>query len=93
MKIHNLKTLPEFFQHVWTGDKLFEVRNNDREFETGDKLFLYEYDAGTGQYLGRYIIARATYILDNWEPIEDGYVVIGLHIECNFSELRGGQGR
>lgn len=50
--IHELKTLPVFFQAIVDGRKTFEVRRNDRGFEPGDKLFLREWSLETG-YTGR----------------------------------------
>lgn len=40
---HHLKTLQEYFQAVIDGRKLFEIRNNDRGFEVGDRVILEEY--------------------------------------------------
>lgn len=44
MKTHDLKTLPVYFDAVTRGDKTFEVRNNYRDFQTGDILRLREWD-------------------------------------------------
>ena len=39
-KTHELKTLPVSFEAIWDGRKLFDVRQNDRGFATGDLLVL-----------------------------------------------------
>ena len=41
---HALKTLPIYFDAALRGDKTFEVRKNDRDFQTGDTLILKEWD-------------------------------------------------
>ncbi len=43
-KTHVLKTWPEFFQPTWDGDKEFEVRVFDRDFEVDDLLVQEEWD-------------------------------------------------
>jgi hypothetical protein len=40
--MHNLKTDPEVFQAVWTGDKNYEICFDDRGFKVGDLLQLKE---------------------------------------------------
>lgn len=44
MTEHVLKTWPEFFRAIVDGKKTFEVRKNDRGFQTGDVLHLREFD-------------------------------------------------
>lgn len=42
-KQHKLKTWPEYFQAVWLKLKLFDLRNNDRDFRVNDTLLLQEF--------------------------------------------------
>lgn len=74
---HRLKTLPEYFQALLSGDKTFEVRRNDRNFKVGDRLQLQEYDADTGEYTGMEITRLVTYVLAN-EYAPPGHVIMGL---------------
>jgi len=61
MKIHVLKTLPEYFDAVFMGKKNFEIRKNDRNFKVGDYLELQEHDLNKG-YTGRKLSRQITYI-------------------------------
>ena len=74
MKIHELKTLPEYFEDVQRQKKKAELRINDRGFDEGDILCLREYNPVLG-YTGEWLMVRITHILNN----EDGKENIGLH--------------
>lgn len=41
--IHVLKTVEPYFTHVWNGYKLFEFRQYDRPFKSGDEVYLFTY--------------------------------------------------
>ena len=62
MKIHNLKTWPEFYKAAQAGEKRFEVRHDDgRNFARGDMVVLMEYEPHEGVYTGAascYMIPR-----------------------------------
>lgn len=40
MKTHRLKTLAPYWDRVYSGEKTFEIRKNDRDFQVGDVLEL-----------------------------------------------------
>lgn len=44
MRTHRLKTLPHYFERVQLGQKTFEIRKNDRDFQVGDILELEYYN-------------------------------------------------
>lgn len=60
---HALKTWPEYFAALASGEKTFEIRRNDRPFKIGDKLLLQEWDPKHEQYTGSELTMRITYIL------------------------------
>lgn len=41
---HELKIWPKYYCRVRSGEKTFEVRDNDRDFQRGDIVVLNEYD-------------------------------------------------
>lgn len=61
---HALKTWPEYFKEVSSGNKKFEVRKNDRPFKVGDTLILQEYDPQSKQYTGNELTFKIAYILN-----------------------------
>ena len=76
--IHRLKTIPPFFEHVYSGQKTFELRKNDRAFNVGDWLELREYDPETEKYTCRSIYKKIGYILKGGQfGIQEGYVILG----------------
>ena len=78
MTTHELKSWPEFFEPLLTGNKSFELRRNDRKFAVHDILVIKEYDDRKGNYTGRYVRKQIVYILDG---IGQGAIapLIGLH--------------
>lgn len=79
MKQHELKTWPDYFYRIFSGQKRFEVRKNDRDFQIGDVLYLKEYDPETGEYTGRELFKNVTYVLKGGQfGIVDGYCVMSI---------------
>jgi uncharacterized protein DUF3850 len=90
MAEHELKSWPPFFTHMVSGEKTFDVRFNDREFQVGDTILFREWEPkehgfhGAPYYTDRQYRMRISYILDP-QPGRDpdmglvpGYVVLGL---------------
>lgn len=76
---HELKTHSEYFDKIWNREKLFEVRNDDRDFEVGEVLRLREYDPFSQNFSTREIYANISYKLDGGQfGIEKGYCVLSL---------------
>jgi hypothetical protein len=78
---HHLKTWPQFWYAVGRGDKNFEVRKDDRAYQTGDTLMLEYYDPEEPQpvYHHEPIERIVTFVLPGGQfGIEPGYVVMGL---------------
>jgi len=89
MKIHELKTWPEYYQEIEVGNKTFEVRKNDRDYKVGDILHLREYypkrtiveDMIMEGYSGREMLTKVEYILQGGSfGIEEGYYVMSIKV-------------
>lgn len=88
MKTHELKLDIEFCDAVLSKQKTFEVRKNDRGFQTGDLIRFTPTDGisyrsldGTVREHAKHEISERTYmikyILNGW-GIKNGYVVLGI---------------
>lgn len=75
MKLHYLKIKAEYANAKLKGDKLFEIRLNDREFRVGDVI---KYTCIDSQIVDEQISKKLYYItyITDFEQ-KDGYVVFG----------------
>jgi uncharacterized protein YqfB (UPF0267 family) len=81
---HELKCHPKFMQRIASGEKTFEIRKNDRDYQVGDRLILREYDPEEGwPDHGMYstIVADVTYMTHAYQ--KDGYVVMAIKVVTN----------
>lgn len=75
---HYIKILPQYYKAVKRGDKTFEVRKNDRNYQTHDVLHLQEWL--NGEYTGRVIVAEVTYLLNDANFCKEGYVIMSIRV-------------
>jgi hypothetical protein len=75
MKLHNLKIKAEYASAKLRGDKPFEIRLNDRDFQVGD---IVNYTCIDSSIFNEKISKKLYYItyITNFEQ-KDGYVVFG----------------
>ena len=79
---HELQIWPACFAAVAAGNKPFDVRENDRNFQVGDALLLREYDPDRGQYTGHALTRWVSYVLQGGVfGVQDHWCVLG------FSDL------
>ncbi len=83
MREHVLKCWPQFMPRIASGQKTFEIRKNDRDYQVGDRLRLCEYDPKTSvqwAYEGRHpqLLAEITYMSSAFQ--QEGYVVLGIRL-------------
>ncbi|EAF0246019.1 DUF3850 domain-containing protein, partial [Listeria monocytogenes] len=62
-KLHELKTMSEYFAAVAEGRKTFEIRKNDRDFKIDDYLLLKEFEE---TYTGWVALVKVIY-MTNYE--------------------------
>ena len=75
---HYLKTETEYYQAVESGEKMFEIRKNDRDYKVHDMVYLQEVVNGapTGRELEQMEI---TYVLHGGKyGLADDYCVLQL---------------
>ena len=77
---HELKTWPEFFQQIVTGEKTVELRKNDRDFKAGDTLYLREYRPDLQIYTGKETRVTVTSLLKNFVGLKRGYCVMSVKL-------------
>lgn len=79
MRIHELKILSKYFERVRNDKKTFEIRKNDRDFQTGDEIILNEFDGI--QYTGRNVRGKITYVFHGGEyGLDIGYCIFSFKI-------------
>lgn len=77
MKTHELKLLKEPFREKWDGNKSWEYRLNDRDYQLGDILLEKEYDHINNTFTGREITEQVTYIVPGGQyNVPDDYVIM-----------------
>jgi len=79
---HEIKCNPEFFSRISIGQKTFEIRKNDRDYQVGDTLIIKEFDPKKGwPEHGVYesITAQIVYISTFMQV--DGYCVLGIEVK------------
>ena len=80
MKHHTLKLDPHHFNAIACGAKSFELRKDDRDFNTGDTAILSEYDRTSQLYSGRYIIISIGLVYTGLEGIDVGYGLFSITV-------------
>jgi len=60
--VHSLKSWPRFFEAIVRGERVHELRRNDRGFAVGDLCELREYDPANNRFSGHVITVEVTSI-------------------------------
>lgn len=83
---HCLKTQPHMYRQLANGERIFDVRHNDRQFQEGDTVTLQEFhpdprvgddtDNPPGYYTGQSIHRRVNRIFTDVPGLQPGYVAM-----------------
>lgn len=76
--IHALKIEPYFFQKVLSGEKTFEIRENDRNFMTGDLLALNEWDPKKEEYTGDSCLVYVDFAMTDPKYVREGFAIMSI---------------
>jgi hypothetical protein len=86
IRIHVLKTWPEYWDAVADEVKRFEIRKDDRGYRVGDYLVLRKFDPKTETYLQPWLVEKVTYRTDaNCPFLPPGIVAMGIR-EARYEE-------
>lgn len=80
MKTHELKILEDFADAVYSGDKTFELRENDRGFQKGDHIIFTALDSQLNIIMDHeinYCEYEITYVLNGW-GLKENYVALAI---------------
>lgn len=85
--VHEMKCWPESFTAIVAGEKLHEVRLDDRGYKVGDLLRLAEWyptnkDATRGKYTGRKCSVLVTYVSKDKFGLPPGLAVMSIKLEA-----------
>jgi len=92
MSTHVLKCWTSSFTDIVSGRKPFEVRVNDRDYNVGDVLELWEYDPHKSRFSGRLTAVTVTAITDGTWGLPRGLCVLGFNPDeaRNFTRVDEG---
>ena len=85
MKLHELKIKQEYLIDVALGNKTFELRYNDRDYQVGDLIRFIDISVGytsndVEPYIDENTLYRITYVLKNVEKygLDKDYCILAI---------------
>lgn len=84
--IHELKILSSFVRPILNGSKAFEIRENDRGFQTGDRVQFkvvsddWTHKNSSAVHEIERKVFEITYVMSGW-GLKNGFVVFGIKEE------------
>ena len=89
MTQHVLKIHPQFLPRIFNGQKTFEIRKNDRDYQVGDTLLLVEHNPNSNvQWAvpGKKQSARVDVVYISSFAQQEGYMVLGIRLSNDSND-------
>ena len=84
-RYHELKTIQPFFNQVVKGEKHFELRKHDRDYQVGDFLLLVEYGEGIMfPTVPQSFLVKITSMVSSEFGLKDGYCALSIETDLFF---------
>lgn len=83
--VHQLKIEKKYYEKIILGEKTFEVRKNDRDFQAGDYLGLNEINENHEE-TGSFVLAKVLDVFSDKKFVKDGYVIMSIR-PCFIKEV------
>ena len=81
MKVHETKILFEYYAAICRGEKRFEIRNNDRDYQIGDIVVMRCWNPEKNEYYEKeHLVLLITYLLKDIDGIKKGYCAYGFKL-------------
>ena len=79
--VHRIKTLTRYFERAIKGQKTFELRYNDRDYQVGDVVYLCEWDHENQAYTGSELGCEIIYVLHGpLYGLSEGWCIFGFKV-------------
>lgn len=78
---HEIKIATEYYGRVLSGQKTFEIRENDRDYQVGDTLLMREYDPRGKDFINYSAPIHAKIVYMTSFQQKDGWVVLGIEVK------------
>lgn len=80
MRVHHLKTQQPWYDQLVRGEKIFELRRDDRNYAVGDLLFLHEWSEEKGWGTAAFLCAVCGILRGPIFGLAEGWVILSYRI-------------
>jgi len=87
LRIHEVKSWPQYFQPVLLGKKIWEYRINDRDYKVGDLILMREWVNGDfiradreTRFTGKWVLAEISSVHGGLPGMAEGYCILNIFV-------------